>query len=125
MTCTTPGFRPIYWTPLDGVTNRDGEPYEAFVERAATNPVSRRVKLLDLRDNIDTTRLPTLGRERPRPRCPLPRRHPPPPRTTMIYTNRLDRPLRALFAEDSPRPLRLRERGQGVSDSGEEGTEDE
>jgi (p)ppGpp synthase/HD superfamily hydrolase len=32
--------------------------YEAFVLRAAKNPIGRRVKLADLRDNCDLSRLP-------------------------------------------------------------------
>ena len=42
------------------VTRRQGEDYEAFIERAATNPIARRVKIADLLDNMDVTRLTTL-----------------------------------------------------------------
>lgn len=42
---------------LDGVTRREEESYEAFVERSAQNPISRRVKLADLTDNMDIRRL--------------------------------------------------------------------
>lgn len=42
---------------LDGVTRREEESYEAFVERSAQNPISRRVKLADLTDNMDLRRL--------------------------------------------------------------------
>jgi hypothetical protein len=42
---------------LDSVTKRAGEDYEAFVERAAANPIGRRVKLADLRDNCDLGRI--------------------------------------------------------------------
>ena len=42
---------------LDGVTRRDEESYEEFVERSAQNPISRRVKLADLTDNMDIRRL--------------------------------------------------------------------
>ena len=34
--------------------------YEAFVERAASDPIARAVKLLDLQDNMDITRLPEV-----------------------------------------------------------------
>ena len=37
------------------------EPYEAFVERASADPLARAVKLLDLADNMDLTRLPSIG----------------------------------------------------------------
>ncbi len=42
---------------LDGVTRRESESYEAFVERSLAHPVSRRVKLADLEDNMDLRRL--------------------------------------------------------------------
>lgn len=42
---------------LDGVTRRDGESYEEFFERSRLNPISRRVKLADLEDNMDFRRL--------------------------------------------------------------------
>lgn len=43
---------------LESVTKRDGEDYEAFVLRAGQNPIGRRVKLADLRDNSDISRIP-------------------------------------------------------------------
>lgn len=39
------------------VTKREGESYEDFVARAATNPLGRVVKLHDLEDNLDIYRL--------------------------------------------------------------------
>ena len=39
------------------VTKREGESYEAFVARAAENPIGRVVKLRDLEDNLDALRL--------------------------------------------------------------------
>ena len=42
---------------LDGVTRREDESYEQFVERSAQNPISRRVKLADLTDNMDIRRI--------------------------------------------------------------------
>lgn len=51
------GFaRPVI-DALAAVTKRDGEDYEAFVMRAAANPIGRRVKLADLRDNCDLSRI--------------------------------------------------------------------
>jgi hypothetical protein len=44
---------------LDTVTKRDSEAYEAFVKRAAGNPIGRRVKLADLYDNSDMSRIPS------------------------------------------------------------------
>jgi (p)ppGpp synthase/HD superfamily hydrolase len=45
-------------TALDGVTRRESETYDEFVERSLAHPVSRRVKLADLEDNMDLRRLP-------------------------------------------------------------------
>lgn len=44
---------------LDGVTRREEESYEDFVERSLAHPISRRVKLADLEDNMDIRRLST------------------------------------------------------------------
>ena len=51
------GFPPEILEALDGVTKRDGETYEQFIERSAQNPISIRVKLADLEDNMDVRRL--------------------------------------------------------------------
>ena len=52
------GFSESVTEAIDAVTRRPDEPYEAFVLRAATNPIGRRVKLADLRDNSDLSRIP-------------------------------------------------------------------
>jgi (p)ppGpp synthase/HD superfamily hydrolase len=54
------GFPPHLLAALDGVTKRDGESYEKFIERSAANPISLHVKLADLEDNLDVRRLPEL-----------------------------------------------------------------
>lgn len=54
------GFSETVLAALDGVTNRAGETYEDFIERAACNPISRRVKLADLEDNMDVRRMSTI-----------------------------------------------------------------
>lgn len=51
------GFSQSVLDALRLVTKIDGESYDAFVQRAATNPISRAVKLADLKDNMDVTRL--------------------------------------------------------------------
>lgn len=51
------GFPESLLQALDGVTKRDGEPYEDFVKRSAANPLAARVKLADLEDNMDIRRL--------------------------------------------------------------------
>lgn len=45
---------------LDAITKRDGEPYETYLSRVASNPIARRVKMADIADNCDLSR---LGRE--------------------------------------------------------------
>ena len=45
---------------LDCLTRREGEPYEAFIERIRPHALARRVKLADLEDNMDVRRLPTV-----------------------------------------------------------------
>lgn len=49
---------------LDGVTRREEETYEEFVERSLAHPISRRVKLADLEDNMDVRRMPTTFTEK-------------------------------------------------------------
>ena len=51
------GFPGYILEALDAVTRRDSETYEAFVARAATNPIGRRVKYADLQDNADLARI--------------------------------------------------------------------
>ena len=51
------GFSEKVLSALDCVTNRDNEDYESFIERIAQNPLATKVKLADLEDNMDLTRL--------------------------------------------------------------------
>jgi len=51
------GFADHIIEALDSVTKREGEDYEAFASRAADNPIGRRVKLADLADNCDLSRI--------------------------------------------------------------------
>jgi (p)ppGpp synthase/HD superfamily hydrolase len=52
---------------VDCLTHRDGEPYAAAIERAASDPIARVVKLADLEDNMDLRRLDQLAaRDLPR-----------------------------------------------------------
>jgi (p)ppGpp synthase/HD superfamily hydrolase len=51
------GFSERVLAALDSVTKRDGETYEDFVRRAAANPIGRAVKLADLQDNCDLSRI--------------------------------------------------------------------
>ena len=45
---------------VDALTKREGEEYMEFIERAAADPIARRVKLADIEDNMDLTRLDEL-----------------------------------------------------------------
>jgi hypothetical protein len=51
------GFSDEIIEALDSVTKRNGEDYESFVRRAAANPIGRRVKLADLHDNCNLSRI--------------------------------------------------------------------
>jgi (p)ppGpp synthase/HD superfamily hydrolase len=51
------GFSEEVIAALDCVTKREGEPYDDFVERSASNPIAYRVKLADLEDNMDVRRM--------------------------------------------------------------------
>jgi len=42
---------------IEAVSRREGETYEAFIERIALNPLAARVKLHDLADNLDPDRI--------------------------------------------------------------------
>lgn len=46
---------------LECLTRREGESYEAFIERLRPNALARRVKLADLEDNMDIRRLAAVG----------------------------------------------------------------
>lgn len=48
---------------LRHVTKKDGENYADFIERAGRHPVARQVKIADLEDNMDVTRLGSVGEE--------------------------------------------------------------
>ena len=51
------GFSEVVLTAIQSVTKVPGESYEDFVERAAQNPIGRVVKLADLEENSDLSRI--------------------------------------------------------------------
>ena len=51
------GYSAVILEALRSVTRRPAESYEDFVLRAAANPIGRRVKLADLEDNCDLSRI--------------------------------------------------------------------
>ena len=54
------GFNDDILTALDAMTKREGESYDLFIERVKDNPIALKVKMADLRDNMDILRLPEL-----------------------------------------------------------------
>jgi (p)ppGpp synthase/HD superfamily hydrolase len=50
------GYPPDIVAAVDAVTHRAGESYDVYVQRVATNEISRRVKLADLRENLANNR---------------------------------------------------------------------
>ncbi|RMH70241.1 MAG: GTP pyrophosphokinase [Gemmatimonadetes bacterium] len=54
------GFSEEIITAVDHLTRREQESYEAFVERTLQHPLARRIKLTDLEDNMNLTRLPSF-----------------------------------------------------------------
>lgn len=58
------GFKEHILSALKSVTKvSDTEDYETFIERATRNQIGRNVKIADIRDNLDVTRLKTLNEE--------------------------------------------------------------
>jgi (p)ppGpp synthase/HD superfamily hydrolase len=55
------GYPQEVLTALECLTKREGESYEAFIERVRPHPLARRVKLADLEDNMDVRRLTAVG----------------------------------------------------------------
>ncbi|MBK3466299.1 HD domain-containing protein [Pseudomonas sp. A1230] len=51
------GFSEVVLSAIESVTKVPGESYEDFVERAAQNPIGRVVKLADLEENSDLSRI--------------------------------------------------------------------
>ncbi|MEG3007929.1 MAG: HD domain-containing protein [Pseudomonas sp.] len=51
------GFSEEVLSAIESVTKVSGESYEDFVERAAQNPIGRVVKLADLEENSDLSRI--------------------------------------------------------------------
>jgi (p)ppGpp synthase/HD superfamily hydrolase len=54
------GFSKSVLAALDCLTKKAGEDYETFIDRVLTNELACRVKLADLADNMDSSRLTEL-----------------------------------------------------------------
>ncbi|WP_085583344.1 MULTISPECIES: HD domain-containing protein [unclassified Pseudomonas] len=57
------GFSETVLTAIESVTKVPGEAYEDFIERVALNPIGRAVKLADLEENSDLSRIASPGWE--------------------------------------------------------------
>ncbi|MDY7231832.1 GTP pyrophosphokinase [Hyalangium rubrum] len=55
------GYPEEVLSALECLTKREGETYEAFIERIRPHSLARRVKLADLEDNMDVRRLLVVG----------------------------------------------------------------
>ena len=54
------GFDSGVIAAIDALTRRKGESYDAFIDRIRSNPLATKVKVLDIQDNMDLCRLPTV-----------------------------------------------------------------
>lgn len=54
------GFSQRIIDGIDALTKRDGESYDDFIARCALNPDAKRIKMEDIKDNSDVTRLKGL-----------------------------------------------------------------
>ena len=45
---------------VEAITHREGEPWEDYIERVKSNPVAKAVKISDLIDNSNLSRLPVV-----------------------------------------------------------------
>jgi len=55
------GFPEHIVTAIDHLTKREGEAYDAFIERVLLDPLATKVKLLDIEDNLNMAQLPEAG----------------------------------------------------------------
>ena len=56
------GFSEIIIEALESVTKRDeNEDYDEFIKRSFNNEIARKVKIADLRENLDITRIGDLN----------------------------------------------------------------
>lgn len=57
------GFCESIIEAIDCLSKRPGERYEDFIQRLASNKLAKQVKIEDIRDNLDITRLCSFGDE--------------------------------------------------------------
>jgi len=51
------GFSEVILDAVDALTRRAGEDYMDFIRRAGENPIAKQVKIADLNDNMDPSRM--------------------------------------------------------------------
>jgi len=51
------GFSQIIIKAIDCLTKREDEEYSNFIDRVMTNSLARQVKIIDIKDNLDISRL--------------------------------------------------------------------
>lgn len=51
------GFKSDLITALEAITKVEGEDYELYLQRVMSNPLALKVKIADMTDNMDMTRL--------------------------------------------------------------------
>lgn len=56
------GIKPRQLAALHALTKREGEDYDLYLRRVADNPTARVVKMADIEDNLDMTRLKYVGK---------------------------------------------------------------
>ena len=55
------GFSKNVVSAIDCLTKRDNESYEAFINRINQNSLAKKIKIEDLKDNMDLTRLDSIS----------------------------------------------------------------
>ena len=54
-------FPPAVADAVALMTHDDGSEYEVYIKRLAENPIARKVKMADMRDNMNILRIPKLS----------------------------------------------------------------
>jgi GTP diphosphokinase / guanosine-3',5'-bis(diphosphate) 3'-diphosphatase len=52
------GYSETIVQAIDYLTRREGESYMDFIKRVKQNPIARKVKIADIKDNMDLSRIP-------------------------------------------------------------------
>ena len=55
------GFSELIVDALDCLSKRGGEDYEDFIKRISPNELARKIKIEDIKDNLDLTRMESIN----------------------------------------------------------------